>query len=41
MTGFDRLSALLNQGVAPSGYREYFVDPNVGVVPVAGALTAR
>jgi hypothetical protein len=37
MTGFDRLSALLNHDVAPSGYHEYFADPNVGIVPVPGA----
>ncbi|MHB8658699.1 MAG: alpha/beta hydrolase family protein [Solirubrobacteraceae bacterium] len=40
VTGFERLGALLNLGVVPSGYHEYLADPNLGVVPIAGASTA-
>jgi hypothetical protein len=35
-TGVTRLAALLNDGQRPSGYHEYFVDPNVGTVPAPG-----
>lgn len=32
-TGFDRLAALFNAGVAPSGYDEHLVDPNLETMP--------
>jgi hypothetical protein len=34
MTGFHQLDALFNEGQAPSGYHEYFVDKNVSAAPV-------
>lgn len=37
MTGFARLSALFNHGAHPSGYHEYFYDPNTGNVPSTGS----